>query len=382
MKRSLYNEDHEAFRESIRGFLAKHAAPHLDAWIAERAVPRGFWRACGEQGLLGLEIPEAHGGMAAGDYRFNAVLFEELARISMALGSMVGIHADVVTPYLVRLTTEEQRRRWLPGVASGDLLAAIAMTEPSTGSDLAAIRTRAVPDGDDWVLSGAKTFITNGYSADLVVVAASTDPERRAKGITLFVVEAGMAGFSRGRKLDKAGQPEADTAELAFDEVRVPGANVLGTVGQGFFHLMDFLPQERLGCAVTNLAHAAAVLEEETIPYCRERMAFGRAIGSFQHNKFLLADLATRVEVTRAYLDECVRAHCAGELTPTEAAKAKWWSSQVQNDILDHCVQLHGGYGYMDEYRVSRAWRDARVTKIWAGSNEIMKELVGRELGF
>lgn len=336
----------------------------------------------GEQGLLGLEIPEQYGGMGAQDYRFNAVLFEELARVSMALGSMVGIHADIVVPYLVHLTTEEQRQRWLPGLASGEVLGAIAMTEPSAGSDLAAIRTRAVRDGGTWVLNGAKTFITNGFSADLVIVAASTSSEKRAKGITLFAVESGMPGFSRGRKLDKAGQPEADTAELFFEDVRVPEENVLGQVDEGFFHLMDFLPQERLGAAVTNLAHAASVLTEETIPYCAERRAFGRSIGTFQHNKFLLADLVTRVEVARAYLDECVRAHSEGDLTPVDAAKAKWWSSQIQNDVLDACLQLQGGYGYMDEYRVSRAWRDARVTKIWAGSNEIMKELIGRDLGF
>lgn len=382
MKRSVYDADHDLFRESTRGFLAHHVAGNLEKWIEARELPREFWTACGEQGLLGLEIPEAYGGMAAGDYRFNAVLFEELARITMALGSTVSMHADVVAPYLVQLGTETQRQRWLPGMCTGELLGAIAMTEPSTGSDLAALRTRAVRAEGGWRLNGAKTFITNGYSADLVIVAASTSPEQRAHGLTLFVVEGGMSGFSRGRKLDKVGQPEADTAELLFDDVHVPDDHVLGDVDAGFGYLMRFLPQERLGCAVTNLAHAAAILTEDTIPHSADRTAFGRSIGSFQNNKFLLADLVTRVEVTRAYLDECVRAHSQQQLRAVDAAKAKWWSAQVQNEVLDACVQLHGGYGYMSEYRVAQAWQDARVTKIWAGSNEIMKELIGRDLGF
>jgi long-chain-acyl-CoA dehydrogenase len=298
----------------------------------------------------------------------------------MSLPSCVGIHSDIVAPYLVHLTSEEQRRRWLPGVCSGELLTAIAMTEPSGGSDLAALKTTAVPEGGDWLLNGSKTFITNGYSADLVVVAARTSPEKKARGITLFGVETDSPGFGRGRKLDKVGQAESDTAELSFSDLRVPGANVIGEVDQGFIHMMTFLPQERLGSAITNLAHAAQILDE-TLAYTKERTAFGQSIGAFQHNKFLLADLYTRVEVTRAYVDSCVVAHTRGELTTVDAAKAKWWTAQVQNDVLDHCVQLHGGYGYMNEYRVARAWRDARVTKIWAGSNEIMKELIGRDLG-
>jgi long-chain-acyl-CoA dehydrogenase len=254
------------------------------------------------------------------------------------------------------------------------------MTEPSGGSDLAALTSTAVRDGDDWILNGAKTFITNGYSADLVIVAARTSPEKRAKGITLFAVEAGMQGFERGRKLDKVGQSESDTAELFFTDVRLPTEQVIGDVDRGFIHMMERLPQERLGSAISNLSHAAAILTE-TIQYAKERKAFGQQIGSFQHNKFLLADLVTRIEVTQAYVDQGVLAHNAGTLSAVDAAKAKWWSAQVQNDVLDHCVQLYGGYGYMNEYRVARAWRDARVTKIWAGSNEIMKELIGRDLG-
>ena len=325
-------------------------------------------------------MPEEYGGTGAGDYRFNAVLTEELAKVNMALPSCLGIHADIVAPYLVHLTTDEQRKRWLPDFCSGALLTAIGMTEPSGGSDLAALRTTAVRDGDDWVVNGSKTFITNGYSADLVVVAARTAPEKKARGITLFGIRSDAPGFSRGRKLDKVGQDESDTAELAFEDVRVTDDDIIGELDQGFIHMMTWLPQERLGSAITNLAHARQILDE-TIDYAKERQAFGKPIGTFQHNQFLLAELVTQVEVTQAYVDQCVAAHTDGELTAIDAAKAKWWTAQVQNDVLDHCVQLHGGYGYMNEYRVARAWRDARVTKIWAGSNEIMKLLIGRDLG-
>jgi alkylation response protein AidB-like acyl-CoA dehydrogenase len=380
LKRRIYDADHEAFRASVREFLDREVRPNLEQFIEDKAIPRDIWLEAGKQGFLGLEIPEVYGGSGAGDYRYNAVITEELAKVDMAMASCFGIHADIVPPYLVHLTTEEQKQRWLPGVASGEILTAIAMTEPSGGSDLAALRTTAVKDGDDWVLNGSKTFITNGYSADLVVVAARTSPEKKAKGITLFAVETGMPGFHRGRKLDKVGQPDSDTAELFFEDVRVPAENVVGELDRGFIHMMTWLPQERLGSAVTNLAHARQILDE-TIDYTKERNAFGRPVGSFQYNKFTIAELVTQVEVTQAYVDQAVLAHNDGELTPVDAAKAKWWSAQVQNDVLDACVQLHGGYGYMNEYRVARAWRDARVTKIWAGSNEIMKELIGRDLG-
>jgi long-chain-acyl-CoA dehydrogenase len=380
MKRTIYDADHESFRSSVREFLERQVVPQLDDYATAKAIPREFWVEAGKQGFLGLEVPEQYGGSEAGDYRFNAVLTEELAKVNMALPSCLGIHADIVAPYLVHLTTEEQKQRWLPGFCSGEILTAIGMTEPSGGSDLAALKTTAVKDGDDWVLNGSKTFITNGYSADLVLVAARTAPEKKARGITLFAVEATREGFSRGRKLDKVGQDESDTAELFFEDVRVPSENIVGELDHGFIHMMTWLPQERLGSAITNLAHAAQILDE-TLVYTKERKAFGQSIGQFQHNKFLLADLFTRVEVTQAYVDQCVIAHTRGELTPIDAAKAKWWTAQVQNDVLDHCVQLHGGYGFMNEYRVARAWRDARVSKIWAGSNEIMKELIGRDLG-
>ena len=380
MLRTIYDDDHEAFRASVRGFLDREVTPHWEMYIEAKEFPRELWKAFGEQGLLGLEIPEQYGGSEAGDFRYNAVLGEELARLSMSLGSCHGIHADIVAPYLVELTTEEQRERWLPRFVSGDLLTAIAMTEPSGGSDLANLKSTAVRDGDDWILNGSKTFITNGYSADLVVVAARTTPEKKAKGISLFAVETGMEGFSRGRKLDKVGQDESDTAELYFEDVRIPGNNLIGELDMGFIHMMNWLPQERLSNAVGNLAQAREILDE-TLIYIKERKAFGQAIGSFQYNKFVAAELVTKVEVTQAFIDQAVMAHTEKRLTPIDAAKVKWWTADIQNEVLDACVQLYGGYGYMNEYRVARAWRDARVSKIWAGSNEIMKELIGRDLG-
>jgi long-chain-acyl-CoA dehydrogenase len=380
MKREIYDEDHEAFRSSVKEFLDREVTPHIEEHADNHGLPREFWKAAGAQGFLGLEVPEEYGGMEAGDYRFNAVLTEELAKVNMTLPSCVGIHADIVAPYLVHLTNDEQKKRWLPDFCTGDLLTAIGMTEPGGGSDLAALKTTAVRDGDDWVINGSKTFITNGGSADLVVVAASTDKEKRAKGISLFGVDTSLDGFSVGRVLDKVGQDESDTAELSFEDVRVSNDDLIGELDTGFISMMQFLPQERLGSAITNLAHAAQILQE-TIDYTKERKAFGQPIGSFQHNQFLMAELTTQIEVTQAFVDVCIMKHTRGDLTPVDAAKAKWWTSQVQNDVLDHCVQLYGGYGYMNEYRVARAWRDARVTKIWAGSNEIMKMLIGRDLG-
>lgn len=380
MKRTIYTEDHEAFRASVAEFVKRSVEPHAEKFIEQRSIDRETWLAAGELGYLGLGIPEEFGGSDAGDWRFAAVLGEELAKAGAALSSSFGIHYDVCAPYLVELTTDEQKRRWLPKFCTGEIVTAIGMTEPSGGSDLAALKTTAVRDGEDWIVNGSKTFITNGFNADLVIVAARTSPEKKAKGITLFAVENGMEGFTRGRKLDKVGQPESDTAELFFDNVRVPDANRIGEVDRGFIAMMERLPQERIGAAVSNIAHAAAVLDE-TLQYAKERKAFGQQIGSFQYNKFLFAELVTKVEVTQAFVDQCIAAHATGELSAVDAAKAKWWSAQIQNEVLDACVQLHGGYGYMREYKVARAWMDARVTKIWAGSNEIMKELIGRDLG-
>lgn len=380
MNRNVYTRDHEDFRAVAREFVKRSLEPFTEEFFAAGMIDRRAWLEAGKQGLLGLEVPEQYGGSGAEDYRYNAVLGEELGKHSASVASSFGIHSDCVAPYLVDLGTEEQKQRWLPGFCSGDLIAAIGMTEPGGGSDLAGLKTTAVRDGDNWVLNGSKTFITNGIQADLVVVAARTAPGGGAKGITLFVVETSMDGFVRGRKLDKVGQRDSDTAELFFEDVRLSSDHVLGDVNRGFIHMMERLPQERISGSVNNIANTAQILDE-TLAYVKERRAFGHPIGSFQYNKFILAELQTAVDVTQAFVDSCIGLHAERALSPVMAAKAKWWSAQVQNDVIDACVQLHGGYGYMNEYRVARAWRDARVTKIWAGSNEIMKELIGRDLG-
>jgi alkylation response protein AidB-like acyl-CoA dehydrogenase len=378
--RTIFEPEHEAFREAVATFVDRSVMPRMDEIAELHHHPRDLWLEAGKQGFLGLEVPAAYGGGEAGDYRFNTVLGEELSRASAATSSAFGIHFDVCAPYLVDLTTDEQKERWLPRFCTGELITAIGMTEPSGGSDLAALKTTAVREGDDWILNGSKTFITNGSTADLVIVAARTNPEAGAKGISLFGVEKGMPGFSPGRVLDKVGQPEADTAELFFEDVRVPHANLIGELDRGFIHMMENLAQERIGAAVSNIAHARAILDE-TLVYVKERTAFGKPVGSFQHNAFLLADMVTRAEVTQAYVDQQVMAHTRGELTAVDAAKSKWWTADVQGQILDACVQLHGGYGFMREYRAARAWADARVTRIWAGSNEIMKLIISRDLG-
>jgi len=384
MPRNLYAEEHEDFRASVREFVERSLKPRVEEMISLKSIPRDIWLEAGKQGFLGMDIPEEFGGAGAGDYRFNAVLAEEWGHFNAATAACFGIHADVCPPYIVDLGTEEQKQRWLPGIASGEKIIAICMTEPSGGSDLAALKTTAVKADDgsgDWIINGSKTFITNGYQCDLVIVAARTDPSKGPKGITLFMVERGMDGFVNGRKLDKVGQDESDTAELFFENVRVPDTNRLGPEGGGFIAMMQRLPQERVGAAVSNVAHAFQIFRE-TVVYAKERKAFGQSIGMFQHNKFKLAEMVTKLEVAQAYVDDCVAAHAKHQLSPIDAAKAKWWTAQVQSEVLDECVQLHGGYGFMNEYRAARAWRDARVTKIWAGSNEIMKELIGRELGF
>jgi len=381
MLRTVYNEDHEAFRAAVREFLDRSVWPNVDSYIENKALPREYWLEAGRQGLLGLDIPEEFGGMGAEDFRFNAVLSEELSRVNAALPSCHGIHSDITIPYVVKLGTQEQKERWLPRAATGEVVAAIGMTEPSGGSDLAALKTTAVRDGDGWVLNGSKTFITNGYSCDLVIVAARTSPEKKARGISLFAVDTTLEGFSRGRKLDKVGQDEADTTEMFFENIRLTDDDIIGELDGGFIHMMQYLPQERLQCSIVSLYHADQILIE-TIEYCHERKAFGQSIGNFQYNKFKLAELVTKIDVTKAFLDQCVILHSQGKLTAIDAAKAKWWASDIQGEVLDACVQLHGGYGYMNEYRVGRAWRDGRVQRIWAGSNEIMKELIGRDLGF
>ena len=380
MERVIFNEDHHAFRASAKEYCDRSLVPRMEQFLEEKTIDRAAWVEAGKQGFLGLDVPEEYGGSSVGDYRFNAVFAEEVSKVSASVSSCFGIHYDCAAPYLVDLGTEEQKQRWLPRFCAGELIAAIGMTEPSGGSDLAALKTSAKRADGGWVLNGSKTFITNGDLADLVIVAARTDPAKGAKGITLFVIEDGMVGFARGRKLDKVGQTESGTSELFFEDVLVPDANVLGEVDRGFIHMMERLAQERVGAGVSNIAHARQILDE-TIDYVKQRKAFGQAVGSFQYNKFLIAELVTKAEVTQAYVDNAIVAHDEDRLSAVDAAKVKWWSAEVQNEILDACVQLHGGYGYMNEYRVARAWRDARVTKIWAGSNEIMKELIGRDLG-
>lgn len=380
MTRSIYNDDHNSFRDMAREYVRRSLVPRAEEFIDARMIDRQVWKEAGAQGLLGLNVPEAYGGSQADDFRFNAVLGEELGRFNGAAASSFGIHIDCAAPYLVDLGTDEQRNRWLPGFCTGDVIAAIGMTEPSGGSDLAALKTHAVRAGDDWILNGSKTFITNGIQADLVIVAVRTSAEKGHKAISLFGIETGMRGFERGRKLDKVGQVESDTAELFFDNVRVPAANVIGEVGKGFVYMMERLPQERISGSINNIANAAQILGE-TIEYAKERKAFGQSVGSFQYNKFVIAEMQTKVDVTQAYVDQCIVEHADGKLSAVNAAKAKWWTAQVQNEVIDTCVQLYGGYGFMNEYRVARAWRDARVTKIWAGTNEIMKELIGRDLG-
>ncbi|WBC09197.1 acyl-CoA dehydrogenase family protein [Micromonospora sp. WMMA1947] len=376
MDRAIFTADHLAFAELVRAFIDKEITPHHERWEADGIVDRGVWRAAGAAGLLGFFVDERYGGAGVSDRRFHAVLTEELARAG-ASGPAFGLHNDIIGPYLTDLTTEEQKQRWLPGFCSGEIVTAIAMSEPGAGSDLQGITTTAVRDGDDWVLNGQKTFISNGILADLVIVVARTDPGAGRRGISLLVVERGMPGFERGRNLDKLGQKAQDTAELFFADVRVPAANLLGAEGEGFAYLMRNLPLERLSIAVAALAGAETVFAQ-TLDYCRQRQAFGRPIGSFQHNRFVLAELATELRLGRVFVDQCL---IAPDLGAETAAMAKWWCTELQQRVVDRCLQLHGGYGYMREYPVARAYLDARVQTIYGGTTEIMKEVIGRSLG-
>ena len=380
MRRTLYDDTHELFRESFREFVQREMVPNCDRWERERVVDRSFYRRAGELGFLCMAAPETYGGAGVDDFRFNAVQAEEIARAGV-YASGVGLltHNDLCLPYVMTLTTAEQKERWLPGMCSGELVTAIAMTEPGTGSDLAAIKTTALRQGDHFVLNGSKTFITNGTNSDLVIVACKTDPEARHEGMTLLVVERGMEGFERGRSLEKIGQHAQDTTELFFHDVRVPVENLIGEEGQGFRHLVDKLAQERLSITVGAVAHARAAFEW-TLAYCRERQAFGRPIASFQVNRFKFAEMWTELELAQLAADRQVEARNAGELTPVEAAMTKWWTTELNKRVLDTCLQLHGGYGYVEEYPIARAWRDGRVMSIYGGTTEIMKEIVGRAL--
>jgi alkylation response protein AidB-like acyl-CoA dehydrogenase len=379
MQSTLYEAEHDAFRDAVRSFCAKHVAPFHEEWEQQGIVDRAVWVEAGNQGLLGTDVPEQYGGGGIKDFRYNCVVSEEITRVG---GSGVGftLHNDVMAPYLLDLTTDEQKSRWLPPFVRGEMITAIAMSEPGAGSDLQGLKTAARRDGTDWVLSGSKTFITNGIHSDLVLVVARTDPEKGAHGFSLLVVERGMKGFERGRNLKKVGMKAQDTAELFFDEVRVPAENLVGREGGGFIHLMEKLPQERLSIAVVAVAAAQKVFDL-TLEYCKGRSAFGKPIGSFQHNRFVLAEMATELEIARHYVDKAVLAHNEGAFTVQDAAMAKWWTTELQKKVVDQCVQLHGGYGYMLEYPVAKAYVDSRVQTIYGGTTEVMKEIIGRSLG-
>ncbi|WP_235736367.1 acyl-CoA dehydrogenase family protein [Nocardioides alcanivorans] len=378
MERTIFESEHEAYRESVREFIGRRVSPFYSEWEKNRIVPRELFSQAGDLGAFAA-VPAEFDGAGVSDYRYNAILVEEAAYAGVA-PALIGLslQADVALPYLIDLTTDEQRARWLPGVASGTTIAAIAMTEPGTGSDLAGISTRAARDGDHYVIRGTKTFITNGINADLVIVAARTgdDPHR---GLSLIVVERGTPGFERGRALEKVGQHAQDTAELVFDDARVPVANRLGDEGSGFFSLTRNLPQERLALAVGGVAGAVAALGW-TIDYVKTRTVFKKPVMDFQATRFRLAELLTEVEITQTYVDRCIIEHNAGRLSAVDAAKAKYWATDLQGRAVDACVQLHGGYGFMAEYPIARAFIDSRASRIYGGTNEIMKEIISREI--
>jgi alkylation response protein AidB-like acyl-CoA dehydrogenase len=382
MQRRHYESEHLAFADAARSFLDKELVPHYLDWERDGITPRDVFAAAGRGGFLGMAIPDEYGGGGTDDFRFNQAFGEQVSYAGVTgAGLGLTLHNDICLPYFLAYCSDEQKQRWLPGIASGELITAIAMSEPGAGSDLAGIHTSAVresPSGDYYTVNGAKTFITNGINADLVITAVRTSAERH-RGLTLLVLERGMAGFDRGRNLAKIGLHSQDTAELSFADVRVPVANRLGDEGAGFAQLVANLPQERISIAIAGLS-AAQTAFDHTVAYVRERKAFGNSIGSLQNTKFVLAEIATEIDVAQAFVDACVRALGLGELTADDAAKAKWWCTELQGRVVDRCVQLHGGYGYMLEYPIARAYADARVTRIYGGATEIMKEIIGRSL--
>ncbi|GAA3539219.1 acyl-CoA dehydrogenase FadE20 [Aeromicrobium flavum] len=379
MQRTLFESEHESFRDTVRTFLEKEVVPNHEQWEKDGIVPREVWLKAGELGILGFMMPEEFGGGGVSDFRYNAVLQEELTRVG-ASGVGFALHTDLVSAYLISYATQEQKQRWLPKFVSGEMITAIAMTEPGTGSDLQGIKTTAVRDGDHYVVNGAKTFISNGINADFVIVACKTDPDAGAMGVSLIVVERGMEGFERGRNLDKMGLKAQDTAELFFDDVRVPVENLLGTEGHGFIQLMEKLPQERLTISVVAAA-ACRTMIDMTLEYVKSRKAFGKPIGSFQNTRFTLAELETEQRIAQVFVDRSIEELNAGTLTIEDAAAGKWWTTELQKKTADACVQLHGGYGYMSEYPISKAYLDTRIQTIYGGTTEIMKEIVGRSLG-
>jgi alkylation response protein AidB-like acyl-CoA dehydrogenase len=379
--RALFTDDHQAFRESFAAFIAKEMVPNYAQWEKDGIAPRDVFSSAGRFGFLGIAVPERYGGGGTKDFRFNMVLAEELAVAGIGgAGLGLTLHNDITTPYFIEYCNPEQAQRWLPGIASGELITAIAMTEPGTGSDLASIAATAVRDGDEYVLNGSKTFITNGINSDLIIVAAKTDPTARHAGVSLMVVERGMPGFERGRNLEKIGMHSQDTAELFFNDVRVPVANLLGEEGKGFTYLTANLAQERLSIAVSGVATARAALGW-TVDYVKERTAFGQPIAGFQNSKFTLAEVKTGVEVAQAYVDQCVVKLNEGTLSAAEAAQAKYWCTELQQRSVSECLQLFGGYGYMLEYPIARAYADARITSIYGGTTEVMKTIIAKSLG-
>jgi alkylation response protein AidB-like acyl-CoA dehydrogenase len=379
--RTLFEEEHDAFRESFSAWVANEVVPHYPEWERNALTPRDMFTSAGKYGFLAMSLPEEYGGGGSHDFRFNQIIAEEFAAAGVG-GSGLGLtlHNDVCTPYFLEYCNGEQAQRWFPGIVSGELITAIAMTEPGTGSDLAGIATTAVRDGDEYVLNGSKTFITNGINADLVIVAAKTDPSERHSGLSLLVVERGMSGFERGRKLEKIGLHSQDTAELFFHDVRVPIANRLGEEGKGFRYLSHNLAQERLSIAITGVSTTRAALGW-TIDYVKERTAFGASIGSFQNTKFVLAEVKTELDVAQAFIDQCVLALNAGTLSASDAAEAKLHCTELQRRAIDRCLQLFGGYGYMTEYPIARAYADARVTTIYGGTSEVMKSIIAKSIG-
>jgi alkylation response protein AidB-like acyl-CoA dehydrogenase len=380
MERRLYEQTHELFRQAFRTFVEREVAPHVEAWEQAHIVDRGMFRKAGKSGFLAMSVPEEHGGAGTNDFRYNAIMAEEFSRARVgSSASSILIHNDTCLPYFLDGCDEQQCQRWLPGIAAGELITAIAMTEPGTGSDLAAMRTSAIRDGDHYVVNGTKTFITNGINSDVIILACKTDPSQRHNGMSLLVVERDTPGFERGRVLRKIGQHSQDTAELIFTDAKVPVANRLGEEGAGFTQLVHHLPQERLSIAVLAVAQAEAAFGW-TLEYCKNRTAFGQPIGSFQNSRFVLAEMRTEIDLGQVYVDEQVGALNDGRLSAEDAAKAKWWCTEMSWRVLDRCLQLHGGYGYMEEYPIARAWRDGRVPTIYGGTTEIMKEIIGRSL--
>jgi alkylation response protein AidB-like acyl-CoA dehydrogenase len=379
MKRTLFDDEQLMFRDAFQRFVAQVIVPHHEQWEKDGLVPREIWLQAGQLGFLCMDVPEEYGGGGTADFRYNAIVAEELTRAG-ASGVGFGLHNDVCMPYFLHYATDEQKQRWLPKMCRGETITAIAMSEPNAGSDLAGIQSTAIRNSDHYVLNGQKTFITNGILSDAVIVVAKTDPQRGHQGISLLVVERGMEGFERGRNLEKIGLKAQDTAELFFRDVHVPTENLLGEEGAGFYYLMSMLPQERLSVAVIAVAACEAALES-TIRYCKERTAFGRPIGRFQNSRFKLAEMKTETQIARVFVDHCIMELNAGSLTVEEAAMAKWWTTELQQKVVDQCLQLHGGYGYMLEYPIAKAYLDSRVQTIYAGTTEIMKEIIGRSLG-